>query len=225
MRTPRRTRPRGPAGAHRGRTGRHALGAARRHPDLYGHVSLLDRTLDAYGPVLRGELPPAAVLFPGGDLGAVSAVYSGNQLFDPVNRAAAESLAQAAADIGPGARVLEIGAGVGGTTASALAALDARGVTGFSYVYTDVSPAFLQHGRRRFGDRIVPRLLDIEKNPAAQDFADGSADLVVASNVLHATRDLARTLDHIRQLLAPGGPGWCSWKWSSRPPCTRSPSA
>ncbi|MFF9142266.1 amino acid adenylation domain-containing protein [Streptomyces albogriseolus] len=175
------------------------------HPDLYGHVSLLDRTLDAYGPVLRGELPPAAVLFPGGDLGAVSAVYSGNQLFDPVNRAAAESLAQAAADIGPGARVLEIGAGVGGTTASALAALDARGVTGFSYVYTDVSPAFLQHGRRRFGDRIVPRLLDIEKNPAAQDFADGSADLVVASNVLHATRDLARTLDHIRQLLAPGG--------------------
>ncbi|MFZ4189009.1 amino acid adenylation domain-containing protein [Streptomyces pseudogriseolus] len=175
------------------------------HPDLHGHVSLLDRTLEAYGPVLRGELPPAAVLFPGGDLGAVSAVYSGNQLFDPVNRAAAESLAQAASDIGPGARVLEIGAGVGGTTASALAALDARGVTGFSYVYTDVSPAFLQHGRRRFGDRIVPRLLDIEKNPSAQDFADGSADLVVASNVLHATRDLGRTLDHIRQLLAPGG--------------------
>ncbi len=28
------------------------------HPDLYGHVSLLDRTLDAYGPVLRGELRP-----------------------------------------------------------------------------------------------------------------------------------------------------------------------
>ncbi len=175
------------------------------HPDLHGHVALLDRTLEAYGPVLRGEVPPAAVLFPGGDLGAVSAVYSGNQLFDPVNRAAAESLAEAAARTGPGVRILEIGAGVGGTTASALAALDARGVTGFSYVYTDVSPAFLQHGRRRFGDRIVPRLLDIEKNPAAQDFADGSADLVVASNVLHATRDLARTLDHIRQLLAPGG--------------------
>ncbi|WP_217245822.1 SDR family NAD(P)-dependent oxidoreductase, partial [Streptomyces sp. AC602_WCS936] len=175
------------------------------HPDLHGHVALLDRTLEAYGPVLRGELPPAAVLFPGGDLGAVSAVYSGNQLFDPVNRAAAASLAQAAAGTGPGARIVEIGAGVGGTTASALAALDARGVTGFSYVYTDVSPAFLQHGRRRFGDRIVPRLLDIEKNPAAQDFEDGSADLVVASNVLHATRDLARTLDHIRQLLAPGG--------------------
>ncbi|MEU0915385.1 amino acid adenylation domain-containing protein [Streptomyces althioticus] len=175
------------------------------HPDLHGHVCLLDRTLESYGPVLRGELPPAAVLFPGGDLGAVSAVYSGNQLFDPVNKAAAESLALAAADIGPGARILEIGAGVGGTTASALAALDARGVTDFSYLYTDLSPAFLQHGRRRFGTRIVPRLLDIEKNPAAQDFADGSADLVVASNVLHATRDLARTLDHIRQLLAPGG--------------------
>ncbi|MET9423790.1 amino acid adenylation domain-containing protein [Streptomyces sp. NPDC006540] len=175
------------------------------HPDLAGHLTLLDRALESYGPVLRGDVPATAVLFPGGDLGPVSAVYSGNQLFDPVNTAAAHALADAAAQVPDAARILEIGAGVGGTTAAALDALDARGVTRFEYVYTDLSPAFLQHGRRRFGDRITPRLLDIEKNPRTQQFAAHTFDLVVASNVLHATRDLSRTLAHIEELLAPGG--------------------
>ncbi|MFE1948880.1 amino acid adenylation domain-containing protein [Streptomyces sp. NPDC059524] len=174
------------------------------HPDLAGHLTLLDRTLESYGPVLRGELPATAVLFPGGDLSGVTAVYSGNQLFDPVNAAAAEALADGAAAL-RAPRILEIGAGVGGTTTAALAALDARGVRDADYTYTDVSPAFLQHGRRRFGDRVTPRLLDIEKNPEPQGFPAAAVDLVVASNVIHATRDLSRTLDHIGRLLAPGG--------------------
>ncbi|MFF9778180.1 amino acid adenylation domain-containing protein [Streptomyces sp. NPDC013978] len=174
------------------------------HPDLAGHLTLLDRTLESYGPVLRGELPATAVLFPGGDLSGVTAVYSGNQLFDPVNAAAAAALADSATAL-RAPRILEIGAGVGGTTAAALAALDARGVRDAAYTYTDVSPAFLQHGRRRFGDRVTPRLLDIEKNPETQGFPVAAVDLVVASNVIHATRDLSRTLDHIGRLLAPGG--------------------
>ncbi|MFF7856439.1 amino acid adenylation domain-containing protein [Streptomyces sp. NPDC007904] len=174
------------------------------HPDLAGHLTLLDRVLESYGPVLRGELSATAVLFPGGDLTGVTAVYSGNQLFDPVNAAAAQALAECAAGLNA-PRILEIGAGVGGTTAAALAALDAHGVRDAAYTYTDVSQAFLQHGRRRFGDRVAPRLLDIEKNPGAQGFPEAAADLVVASNVIHATRDLSRTLDHIGRLLAPGG--------------------
>ncbi|WP_326594152.1 non-ribosomal peptide synthetase [Streptomyces sp. NBC_01294] len=178
------------------------------HPDLLGHVELLDRALASYGPVLRGEQPATAVLFPRGDLGAVSAIYSDNQLFDPVNAAVARELAADAARIareGRRPRVLEIGAGVGGTTASALAAMDALGVTDAEYAYTDVSRAFLQHARRRFGERVSPQLLDIEKSPAGQGFATGHYDLVVASNVLHATRDLTLVLRHVSELLAPGG--------------------
>ncbi|MGW2421091.1 amino acid adenylation domain-containing protein [Streptomyces sp. NPDC001709] len=178
-------------------------------PDLRGHVELLDRALAAYGPVLRGEQPPTGVLFPGGDLSSVSAIYSGNRLFDPVNQAAADALAaaarQLAADTGRRPRILEIGAGVGGTTAAALAALARQGVEDVEYTYTDVSQAFLHHARRRFGDRVVPRLLDIEKAPEAQDFDPGHYDLLVASNVLHATRDLTTTLRHAGRLLAPGG--------------------
>ena len=52
---------------------------------------------------------------------------------------------------GPGpVRVLEIGAGTGGTTASVLAALGGRGDR-VRYVYSDISLGFLGHGRRAFG--------------------------------------------------------------------------
>ncbi len=48
-------------------------------------------------------------------------------------------------------------------------------------------------------------MLDIERDPAEQGFEGRRYDLVVAANVLHATRDLRQTLSHARQLLAPGG--------------------
>jgi NAD(P)-dependent dehydrogenase (short-subunit alcohol dehydrogenase family) len=47
--------------------------------------------------------------------------------------------------------------------------------------------------------------LDIEQAPGAQGFAAGGFDLVVAANVLHATRDVRASLSHAVSLLAPGG--------------------
>src|SRR5690606_17843967 len=61
--------------------------------------------------------------------------------------------------------------------------------------------------RDTFGQRPFMRfeVLDIDREPAEQGFAAGSYDLIIASNVLHATRDLRVTLDRVRTLLAPGG--------------------
>src|SRR3712207_9033281 len=61
-------------------------------------------------------------------------------------------------------RVLEIGAGTGATTTAVLAALPADRST---YVFTDVSPVFLDRARARFGARpsVDYRLLDVERAP------------------------------------------------------------
>ncbi|KAH8880112.1 hypothetical protein GQ53DRAFT_891722 [Thozetella sp. PMI_491] len=107
-------------------------------------------------------------------------------------------------------RVLEIGAGTGGTTLPVLEAL--AGINGLSrlarYTYTDISPGFFEKAKAKFRswNHIIDfRKLDIEQDPTAQDFEEGQYDVVIAANVLHATRNLERTLGNVRRLLRAGG--------------------
>ena len=100
-------------------------------------------------------------------------------------------------------RVIEVGAGTGSATASVLPELpEGR----FDYVYTDISAGFFSEAEARFGDGAIEyRPLDIEKDPIAQGFDSHGYDLLIASNVLHATRYLEETLGHCLDLLAPSG--------------------
>ncbi|KAH0438713.1 polyketide synthase [Colletotrichum camelliae] len=109
-------------------------------------------------------------------------------------------------------RVLEIGAGTGGLTARILRHLIScfsEGQAVGKYVFTDVSAGFFPAAQKRFED--VPsgfidyRVLDISRCPAEQGFGGEQYDLIVASNVLHATPDLTQTLRHARSLLKPDG--------------------
>ncbi|NIP84989.1 MAG: methyltransferase, partial [Planctomycetales bacterium] len=61
--------------------------------------------------------------------------------------------------------------------------------------------------RRKFREFPFVRYgtLDIELDPQSQGFAAEQFDVVLAANVLHATRDLRQAIGHVRQLLAPQG--------------------
>src|SRR5262249_21216745 len=48
-------------------------------------------------------------------------------------------------------------------------------------------------------------LLDIEQPPEEQGYAPQSFEVIIATSVLHATRDVAESLRHLRTLLTPGG--------------------
>ncbi len=48
-------------------------------------------------------------------------------------------------------------------------------------------------------------VLDLERDPESQGFSSGGFDVVIASNVIHATADLASTLAKVRRPLKPGG--------------------
>ncbi|KAL2819841.1 hypothetical protein BDW59DRAFT_119720 [Aspergillus cavernicola] len=109
----------------------------------------------------------------------------------------------------PWVRVLEIGAGTGGVTATILSALQGPHAERLydSYTYTDISPGFFDAAQDRFKDfdGIEYRPLDITADPVAQGFNAGSYDLIVASNVLHATPSLQQTLANVKHLLKPDG--------------------
>jgi len=47
--------------------------------------------------------------------------------------------------------------------------------------------------------------LDLEKDPIVQGFEEHGYDLILASNVVHATVSLTQSLSHIHRLLKPGG--------------------
>ena len=105
----------------------------------------------------------------------------------------------------PHMNVLEIGAGTGGATKSFLKHL---GESFSTYTFTDISSGFFGKASEVFASyssKMTFKVLDIEKDIEQQDFAAGSFDLIIASLVLHATRNLEETLQNVRRLLKPGG--------------------
>ena len=169
-------------------------------------LCILARCGKSLARVLTGEQDPLALLFPGGSLAEAGRLYRESPFALTYNGTIAEAVAAAIDALSPAARlrILEIGAGTGGTTAPLLPTLPADRV---EYTFTDLSPLFLQEAGERFASYPFLRraLLDIEQDPAAQGFAPGGYDVVLAANVLHATDDLQRVIQHIRSLLAPGG--------------------
>lgn len=119
-------------------------------------------------------------------------------------------------------KILEIGAGTGGLTARALKYLTTADpdasisqtcpqlVFPFGkYVFTDISAAFFQAAKARFAwipcDLMDYAVLDISRDPCEQGFQPAEYDLIIASNVLHATPNLQVTLRNVRMLLKPDG--------------------
>ncbi|MBQ0826805.1 SDR family NAD(P)-dependent oxidoreductase [Streptomyces tagetis] len=178
-----------------------------KYPEVAAHVDLLVACAEEYPRLLTGKLDPTEVMFPASSPRLVENVYRGDPLAGGANETAAREVAAHVAGGRRPFRVLEVGAGTGGTSRSVLRALSPY-ADRVEYVYTDISGGFLRHGRKEFAARhpfVTFRRLDIERPPAEQGLDEGGYDVVVAANVLHATRDLGRTLAHARRLLADDG--------------------
>lgn len=109
----------------------------------------------------------------------------------------------------PHMNILEIGAGTGSATLPLFQAIgdDARDLIG-NYCYTDISSGFFETAKDRLEQWkhvIEYKTLDISRDPLHQGFQPQQFDVVVASNVLHATRSMKETMTNVRKLLKPGG--------------------
>ncbi|KAK5988353.1 6-hydroxymellein synthase cdmE [Cladobotryum mycophilum] len=115
-------------------------------------------------------------------------------------------------------RILEVGAGVGSSTASVLEILapTIEKQDGSSdveshvskYTFTDISAGFFEKAREKFkayGSIMEYKAFNAEKDAAGQGLELASYDYIFAGNVVHATADLRKTLGNIRRLLKPGG--------------------
>ncbi len=101
-------------------------------------------------------------------------------------------------------RILEVGAGTGAFTSHLVKLLPPDRV---EYVFTDISTSFFGRAKEKFADYpfIKYRTLNLEEDPRSQGFAACEFDLIVADDVVHATRDLSVSLENLKRLLTPGG--------------------
>ncbi|KAH7132181.1 polyketide synthase [Dendryphion nanum] len=109
----------------------------------------------------------------------------------------------------PAMRILEIGAGTGGSTIPLFHTVspDYKSFAK-SFDFTDISPGFFGQASGALDlwkDFVTMKVLDIEKDPLTQGYDEHDYDLILASNVLHATRNIQETLAHVYKLLKPGG--------------------
>ena len=157
--------------------------------------------------VLQGQADPLNLLFR--DNSFIEQVYGDSISIRPCLGVVKQTIEKVVANLPEGRklRVLELGSGTGGLTSAILPELAALRPEQIEYVFTDLSSHFLSNAEQRFQDRSFMRfrMLDLEKPPSEQGFAEHSFDLVLASHVLHATSDLRRSLTHIKQLLAGNG--------------------
>ncbi|VUC29968.1 unnamed protein product [Clonostachys rosea] len=107
-----------------------------------------------------------------------------------------------AASTGDTVRILEIGAGFGGTTKRLIEAIEGLGPR-IEYTFTDIAPTLVTRASKLFGGERGVQMkfkpLNIERDPPAA--MKGQYDLVISTNCVHATRDKSESIVNIKSLL------------------------
>lgn len=106
----------------------------------------------------------------------------------------------------PNIRILEIGTGRGSSARDILADLTLPGGEIRCSKYTLTATGFISAKDQQ---KLFPNMefttLDISQDPWEQGFEDRQYDLVVATNILHTTKNIQRSLVNIKKLLHPAG--------------------
>ncbi|PGH20080.1 hypothetical protein AJ80_03730 [Polytolypa hystricis UAMH7299] len=163
---------------------------------------------------LRKEVDPLYLMFGMDDL--LERVYAemlGTGNLDRLTRGLLGVIGHNRTDL----NILEIGAGTGGSTTAVLEVVSplpsneqstSQSSKIAKYTFTDISAGFFEKAKERFKNwRPIMEFqtLNIEADLQEQGFSKGAYDIIVASNVLHATADLSSTLKNVRSLLKPDG--------------------
>ena len=176
-----------------------------RLPVLLPELSVLENCGRHLAAILQGQTDPLQLLF--AENSFLEQIYNQGINLRPCHQIAQEAVRAVVRKLPEGhiLRILELGAGTGGLTSCVLQELSLPPQK-VEYVFTDVSGQFLASAEQKFRHCSFMRYqtLDIEKSPSEQGFDKHYFDLVLASDVLHATSDVRRSLGHIKQLLAGG---------------------
>ncbi len=164
---------------------------------------------DVLPEMIRGDENPLNILFPKGDVGPAMAAYHDNKI-NRVQNAIAKTeiihLAKRSFEENPKKtfRILEVGAGVGGTTLDLIPELDGLNV---EYHFTDLSTFFLNNAKQNFKDYqfLKYNIFDINQDFSEQGYDAYSFDVILCANVLHNAKNIHWVLNNLKHMLVDGG--------------------
>nr|WP_243146694.1 SDR family NAD(P)-dependent oxidoreductase [Scytonema sp. UIC 10036] len=183
------------------------------YPEMKTHINLVWVCMHSCLDVLRGEIAGTDVMFPNSSMERVEGIYKGNAQVDHYNRCVARNVAAYVRHHIPKLgkngkiKILEVGAGTGSTSTMVFDAVRGYGEH-LSYVYTDISPGLINYGRKTFeadNPFVDFKILDVEKDVETQGYELFDFDIVIATNVFHATRRINNTLRYTKALLKTNG--------------------
>lgn len=181
--------------------------------NMRAKVILAETMLLALPDILHGDKPATDLMFSHASMDLVEGIYKHNKIADHFNHVVADQVIAQIQSTNyknkpQSLRILEIGAGTGGTSALLFSRLEPYREHIAEYAYTDISKSFLNHARKHYGmhyDYLTYHLLNIEESMLHQQIDIGGYDIVLATNVLHATRDIRLTLRNAKALLKKDG--------------------
>ncbi len=182
--------------------------------DKKAYFNLLEICLLNYKDILLGNVLATSVIFPNYSMKLVENIYKGNRLTDYFNELVAKYLKSYLSTIldkvdqqSNKLKILEIGAGTGGTSTRVLERINVYGKD-IEYYYTDISRGFIDYGKKTYGPQypfVNFKVLDIQKDINAQGFEYADFDFILATNVIHATTNIKDTINQIQKLLKKNG--------------------
>ena len=178
-----------------------------RFPAYAGEFWLMDITGSKLAECLSGKADATKLLFAGTRAQEVLGDYythspqlacSTDVLIDALGKIVST------ARIGKRLNILEVGGGFGGTTmllVELLGSVDCQ----ISYTFSDISPKLVKAAKGRFSKYTWMdfQTLNLEEDPLPS--MQGKYDIVLGTNVVHATSDIVKVCSRIKSLLLDGG--------------------
>ncbi len=174
--------------------------------DLKTSFGYLKQSGENHINMLQGKVNALSLFFPKGSMATAESLYK----FSPVASYLNQMVQAMVNGIVEGwkakhpIRILEIGAGTGGTTDGILPLLKPDSV---EYTFTDLSDFFLNAAKERY--EMYPfmkyGILDINEDAQGQGYSYGAYDLILCANVIHDASSIQKTMCMINKLLDNNG--------------------
>ncbi|UJF34762.1 SDR family NAD(P)-dependent oxidoreductase [Paenibacillus hexagrammi] len=182
-------------------------------PNLKAQVTLVEETMRALPAILTGKVLATDIMFPDSSLELVEGIYKNNLVADYFNGVLVDTIIAHIEDRlhqDPAARIrlIEIGAGTGGTSSMIFRKLEPYREHIQEYCYTDISKAFIMHAENVYGAShpyLTYQLFNVEQPAAGQGIRVGDYDIVIAANVIHATPNIRQTIRNLKAVARKNG--------------------